>query len=104
MRPVFLTRGVVDSGRARIVGESHLKLQVMDPAHPETRIEAIAFKQAHHFELVKSGEPFSILYVVEENEWQGRREVQLNIKDIQAGNAPVEVTPTGEAARHTVVA
>ncbi|MBL7984819.1 MAG: single-stranded-DNA-specific exonuclease RecJ [Flavobacteriales bacterium] len=104
MRPVFLTRGVVDSGRARLVGESHLKLQVMDPAHPEKRIEAIAFKQAHHIELVKSGEPFSILYVVEENEWQGRRDVQLNIKDIQAGNAPVEITPAGEAARHTVVA
>ncbi len=89
MRPVFLARGVVDSGHARTVGDDHLKMQLHHPDHPQKRIEAIAFKQAHHFELVKSGEPFSVLYVVEENEWQGRKNLQLNIKDIKAGTVAV---------------
>jgi hypothetical protein len=40
---------------------------------------------AHHLDLVRSGQPFSILYCVEENEWQGRRSIQLNIKDIKPG-------------------
>ena len=85
MRPVFLSRGVVDSGGARIVGEDHLKLTVHAPTRPNKRFDAIAFRQGKHFDMVKSGEPFSILYVLEENIWQGRRSLQLNVKDIKAG-------------------
>ena len=105
MRPVFLARGVVDSGHARTVGDDHLKMQLHHPDHPQKRIEAIAFKQAHHFELVKSGEPFSVLYVVEENEWQGRKNLQLNIKDIKAGTVAVlEDERSLASARTTSVA
>jgi single-stranded-DNA-specific exonuclease len=86
MRPVFLTRAVVDTGSARIVGADHLKLTVRSAEGGGQAFDAIAFKQAHHFELVKSGAPFSLLYTVEENEWQGRRSIQLNIKDIKAGS------------------
>ena len=103
MRPVFLSRGVVDSGGARIVGEDHLKLSVHPPGKPEKRFDAIAFRQGRHFDTVKSGEPFSILYVLEENLWQGRRTLQLNIKDIKAGvegileHAPADGTPRSAA-------
>ncbi len=85
MRPVFATRGVVDAGSSRIVGEDHLKLSIQMPGHPEKRLDAIAFRMGRHLDMVKSGEPFSMLYVVEENEYQGRKNVQLNIKDIKAG-------------------
>ena len=85
MRPVFLSRGVVDSGGARVVGEDHLKLNVHPPGKPNKRFDAIAFRMGKHFDIVKSGEPFSILYVLEENVWQGRTTLQLNVKDIKAG-------------------
>jgi single-stranded-DNA-specific exonuclease len=85
MRPVFLSRGVVDNGHARIVGEDHLKLTLHPPGKPGKRFDAIAFRQGRHFDMVKSGEPFSILYVLEENVWQGRTALQLNIKDIKPG-------------------
>jgi len=85
MRPVFLSRGVVDSGSARIVGEDHLKLSLHPPGKPHKRFDAIAFRQGRHFDTVKSGEPFSIIYVLEENIWQGRKSLQLNVKDIKAG-------------------
>jgi single-stranded-DNA-specific exonuclease len=85
MRPVFLARGVKDTGGARVVGENHLKLTLMDPADPRKRFDAIAFRQGHHLELVRGGEPFSVLFVLEENEWQGRKSLQLNIKDIKPG-------------------
>ncbi len=84
MRPVFLTRGVVPAGTPRIVGEHHLKFALRVPGH-ERPVDAIAFKQAHHFDLVASGQPFSLLYVIEENEWNGRTTVQLNVKDMRAG-------------------
>jgi single-stranded-DNA-specific exonuclease len=86
MRPVFLTRGVVDAGSARIVGEDHLKLSIAASSDPKARrFDAIAFKQGRWFEHIKRGDPFSILYTIESNEWQGRLTLQLNIKDIKAG-------------------
>ncbi len=89
MRPVFLARGVVDSGSARIVGEDHLKLSLHPPGQPGKRLDAIAFRQGRHLDLVRSGEPFSVLYTLEENIWQGRRSLQLNIKDIKPGTEGV---------------
>lgn len=85
MRPVFLTRGVVDTGNARLVGDTHLKMTLRDPSDPQRMIDAIAFKQAAHLDMVRSGGPFSALYCIEENEWNGRVTVQLNIKDIKPG-------------------
>lgn len=85
MRPVFLARGVVDIGSARIVGEDHLKLCVRSADGTSKDFDAIAFRMAHHLPLVESGDPFSILYAIEANEWQGRVKLQLNIKDIKAG-------------------
>jgi single-stranded-DNA-specific exonuclease len=82
MSPVFQTNGVIDTGRARVVGKNHLKFEVV---HPETRgfpFPAIAFQQGKHFEKVASGEPFNICYHVEENHWNGNVTLQLNVKDI----------------------
>lgn len=85
MRPVFLTRNVIDTGSARVVGGAHLKMSLCHPSDRNLRFDAIAFKLAEHLDLVKSGQPFSVLYVLEENEWNGRVSVQLNIKDIKPG-------------------
>jgi len=87
MAPIFQTNGVIDTGRARIVGKNHLKLEVV---HKETRgfpFPAIAFQQGHHFERILSGEPFNICYHVEENHWNGNVSLQLNVKDISFGSA-----------------
>jgi single-stranded-DNA-specific exonuclease len=85
MRPVFMARGVVDTGMARLVGDTHLKMTLANTSGPRRTIDAIAFKMADHLHLVQSGKPFSILYTIEENEWQGRKTLQINIKDIKAG-------------------
>jgi single-stranded-DNA-specific exonuclease len=83
MNPVFYSQRCKEKGWAKVVGEDHLKLQIIAEGmnHP---IDAIAFKQAHHLDTVRAGKPFSILYTIEENEWQGMVKLQLNIKDIKA--------------------
>lgn len=86
MAPVFQTNGVIDTGRARVVGKNHLKFEVV---HRETRgfpFPAIAFQQGYHFERMITGEPFNICYHVEENHWNGNVSLQLNVKDISFGN------------------
>jgi len=95
MRPVLLSRGVV-ADDARIVGEDHLKMILRPAVGGGPRFDAIAFRQGRHLEQVRSGAPFSLLYTLEENEWNGRTSLQLNVKDIRTGTADplLERTPT----------
>jgi single-stranded-DNA-specific exonuclease len=84
MRPTFLLRGVRDTGYARLVGENHLKM-CLTADGARRSFDAIAFRQGHHLDLVKSGAPFSVLCSIEENEWQGRTTIQLVVKDLKPG-------------------
>ena len=83
MSPIFLTKGVVDKGFARLVGENHLKLCVTQPASTNNFFAGIAFQQAKHLPFVNRRKPFDICYHVEENEWNGSVYLQLNVKDIK---------------------
>ncbi len=83
MAPVFMTRGVMDAGGSRIVGKNHLKLSVVHPEIAGGPFSAIAFQQGEHFGLIEKQIPFNICYHVEENEWNGSVNLQLNIKDIK---------------------
>jgi len=83
MSPIFLTKGVVDKGFARLVGENHLKLCVTHPASTNNYFAGIAFQQAKHLPFVNRRKPFDICYHVEENEWNGSVYLQLNVKDIK---------------------
>lgn len=85
MSPVFQTNNLIDTGYARIVGNNHLKMSVVQLEVSSYPISAIAFQQGdeEHLEYVKSGRPFNICYHIEENEWNGQKSLQLNIKDIK---------------------
>jgi single-stranded-DNA-specific exonuclease len=86
MRPVFLTKNVIDRGGSKVLKETHLKLDLL---HRDRSKSGIAFGMAHFAEHVISyGKPsmhFDICYNIEENEWNGNKSLQLNIKDIKIG-------------------
>ena len=83
LSPLFVTQGLVDTGKARVVGKNHLKLEVVHPDISGFPFSAIAFQQGHHYESIKDGQQFSACYHIEENEWNGVKSIQLNIKDIK---------------------
>lgn len=83
LNPVFIARGVMDAGYARCLGENHLKCWLYQPANPQLRLDAIGFGLGHHLPKVQEGKPFDIAFTIEENEWNGKINLQLNIKDIQ---------------------
>lgn len=83
MQPVFVTKGVVERGQARIVGENHLKLDVMEHPKAEFYFPAIFFKGGEILPEIQSGKPFDIAYYIEENEFNGNITLQLNVKDIR---------------------
>ena len=84
MRPLFVTHGVIDSGRSRPVGDgTHLKLDVHQVSNPRAQLKGIAFGQAGHHERMKSGEPFSLVYTLEMNEFNGSKNIELMVRDIK---------------------
>lgn len=83
MKPVFVSHHCMDKGGSRLVGkeEDHLKLEIIDPSG--TVIEGIGFGLGAHHRKVKQKSSFSILYHIDENEFNGSTSLQLVIKDIQ---------------------
>ncbi|MGE4586558.1 MAG: single-stranded-DNA-specific exonuclease RecJ [Mangrovibacterium sp.] len=84
--PLFITEDVLDNGTSRCVGRNleHLKLDLVEPTGNSPVFPAIAFNQARHFELISQGLPFDILYSVAENEFRGKTNIQLYVRDIAA--------------------
>ena len=81
MRPVLMSKGVLDRGYAKRVGsdEAHLKCSFV--AGNES-IDAIGFGLGNKLEIVQSSR-CDIAYVVDENEWNGKTNFQLNLKGIK---------------------
>ena len=81
MRPVLLSKGVTDRGYAKRVGsdETHLKCSFVAGTQS---IDAIGFGLGDALEIVQSS-ACDIAYVVDENEWNGKTSLQLNLKGIQ---------------------
>lgn len=81
--PVFVSRELVDTGGARIVGSNHLKFYAIPIAERTAPYPAIAFQQGEALERMRHGDLFDLCYQLEENYWRGKTEIQLNVKDIK---------------------
>lgn len=77
--PIFLTKKV--QGTGYIVGNNHLKVTIRQADTPN--FECIGFGLAEHLDFINSGQPFDICYTIEENNWRGKKNLQLNIKAIR---------------------
>ncbi len=81
--PVFLARGLRDSGHARGVGSQgeHLKAALyQDGGRP---LGAIGFGLGHKLEMVREGETFDAVFSLDENHWNGSVEIQMILKDLR---------------------
>ena len=83
MTPVFLSKGVLDTGFARVVGQNHLKLEVYQPHTKLTKVEAIAFNKGDFLSFLQKQIPLDIVYKIKENEFRGQVSIQLMIEEIR---------------------
>jgi len=82
MTPVFLSKGV-KAKEFRTVGDgSHLRI-VLTNIEETVSFVAIGFGLADKKTILEKGQPFDIVYQLEENIWNGRASIQMKIKDIQ---------------------
>lgn len=80
--PVFMSHSLVDTGYPRVVGSNHLKFNVISLLSRSKTYPAIGFQLGHCYPRVKKGHPFTICYTLEENYWNGKTEIQINVKDL----------------------
>lgn len=83
MNPLFCTNNVVDNGWAKIVGNNHLKLELYQEDNPSIKFSAIGFDLGDYLTHFQKKLPLSIVYSVEENVWNGVKNIQLVLKDIK---------------------
>jgi single-stranded-DNA-specific exonuclease len=79
-RPLFLCRELKNKYSPRIVGDHHLKLMV---AENGAAMDAIGFNLGGRFEEIKKAGAFSMAFTLDENEWNGRKSLQLKIKGVE---------------------
>lgn len=77
--PVFVTRGVSDTGFSRLLKGAHIKLSLRQGKQV---FSGIAFQQAEVFPIVAGRRQVDICYTLEENTWDDRTALELMVKDI----------------------
>ncbi|MBN2356586.1 single-stranded-DNA-specific exonuclease RecJ [candidate division KSB1 bacterium] len=81
MRPVFVSRNLNVVGNPVIVGGNHLKCRVQQGRAVH---EVIGFGMGDWLkEIQKKARGLDLAYVIEENEYMGRKNLQLRAKDIK---------------------
>jgi single-stranded-DNA-specific exonuclease len=83
MRPIFATHQCKDAGGSRLVGSNkkHLRFDIIDSFGD--RFSGIGFDMGQYIMEIKKQKPFSILYNIEENQYNGNTSLQLKVKNIK---------------------
>ena len=85
MSPVFITKNVKDTGNSRRVGtnKEHLKLEVVDKDGVIMPGIAFSFEPEYYEKMSSDSKPcFDICYSINKNEFHGKINIQLSVKEI----------------------
>ena len=90
MTPIFMTDHLKDTGYGKCVGEDdkHLRFtatqsNLMTERSQSPKFVCIGFNLGEKLNLIKDKKPFSAVYSIDENHWQGNVSLQLKIRDIK---------------------
>jgi single-stranded-DNA-specific exonuclease len=79
MRPAFLAQGLKKRFEPRIVGSNHIRMMVTDNG---MSLDAVGFNLGHRLQEFKQAQTLSIVFALEENEWNGRKSLQMKIRGV----------------------
>jgi single-stranded-DNA-specific exonuclease len=72
------------------VKDHHIKFSIRQN---DISFTGIGFQMATKFSMIESNEPFDVVYTIEENEWNNRRQLQLKIIDFRPANKKAPADP-----------
>lgn len=84
MNPVFMATNCIAKEITLLSENEHLRFRVYQPSDEKLILNAIAFKQAPSLQIIDQSKPFSMLFVIEENQWRENINLQLRVLDIRA--------------------
>jgi single-stranded-DNA-specific exonuclease len=85
IRPVFLLRGVWNTGYSKIVKDEHIRFSITDGQHT---FNGIGFGLAKKFTLLEKQQSVDIAFTLDENDFNNQRTLQMRVMDIRK-NVPV---------------
>ncbi len=80
MRPVFIALRVNDTGFSKIVKEQHIRFVVKQQ---NISFTGIGFNMAAKFHLLQQQQPVDLVFTLDENEWNGEKNIQLKMIDLR---------------------
>ena len=82
LAPVFISKAVIDTGYGKKLGadKSHLRINAKTATGS---IGGIGFGMGDFFDNIKDYQEFDICYAIEENEWNGKKNLQLQLRDLK---------------------
>lgn len=80
LRPVFITKNVISTEWTRIVKEEHIRFVVKNENKTFT---GIGFNLASKFQILQLNKPIELVYTIDENEWNGAKNLQLKVIDFR---------------------
>ena len=80
LRPVFITRKVINTQWSKVVKEKHVRFVVKNE---NITLTGIGFNLAGKFDLLQTNEPIDIVYTIDENEWNNDIVLQLKVIDFR---------------------
>ncbi len=80
MRPLFITRNVINTQWSKVVKEQHIRFVVRNQ---NITFTGIGFNLAEKYDILQSNKPFDMVYTIDENEWNGDISLQLKVIDIR---------------------
>jgi len=83
MRPIFLAKNVRDTGYSKLVKEAHISFNL---TQGNNSVRGIGYNMPDKISIVKSGQPFDIVFQLQLNEWQGTQSVQIQVMDLKAAS------------------
>ena len=82
MRPVFVSRDLSVDGIPKLIGRDQNTIKFFVKQN-KTPFESIGFNMVEHYEKLIQNSPIDIAYVIGENKWNGKKSIQLELKDIK---------------------
>ncbi|WP_291109021.1 single-stranded-DNA-specific exonuclease RecJ [Flavobacterium sp. UBA6195] len=86
MTPLFLVKGVTDSGYAKTLGSDNEHLKAFVKQGNSESFGAIGFGLGNKLDWVTNKNKFDAIFSLEENEWKDTVTLQLQFRDIKASN------------------
>jgi len=86
MTPLFLAKGLIDSGYAKTLGSDNEHLKAFVKQGNSESFGAIGFGLGNKLDVVANKNKFDAIFSLEENEWKDTVTLQLQLRDINASN------------------